>query len=802
MGIDATGVETGMRRITRAVKDWKRELTKGMSEAGSEQMREINAQRLLIEGMASYSISEKMKSWDTSNTSEINRIREMQQSLNPPVAADSSDDYNRLRDYFAELERQSTINLQNMQEIARIRLMNQERAAEQLDASRASDFIAYKDDLRRQEREGRMNADNMREIARVRAQAERRQQDTTEAKRERAYQDLKQSYRLEEIAAREHADAMAVLDRYRSNQSSYRMRYGDPYINQQDTDFNRNRMRQQQAGYDAATRQDNADQQEANAILQRNMTLQERYAAQIQRITELRYRLNRQTNMTMLSDQQAARATTNLTIQTIRQQQALIANTRAMQQQNGAAAAMTGVFAQASFAAEDFIQGMAFGDVRSALLGASNNLTMVVRGLAQAGRESGILNDGLMTTLRLSIGLPVAAIGLVAAWSWAKSAAKDVRSLSEALEDATHGLKSFDIARDIMQGDQQFASRLRGIDSVKEADQEIFSLKNAQALKDREIADAQRKANIEAEAFLQNQLGGMNSVIELEKQIAATKVHGTEDEVQAAVRLEALMASIRDNARLGNAENAIAGLREMYEILNAGSLFQSDEWYNDLTALNTLEDMFASGTMGDWTQVGNLEGLREIRETLTGTGEELSKQDQERLQLLNQMIVLEEKRAKLKEQEAANAALEQRVLFDKINQQKEDLLFQAKATEGQKALLEIQKQQQQLMGDGMLAAGMLGAAGMIQLGADQLMNMEFLKANQARVEQDILDQKDAAVPFNGALVQNAFQAQADAFQQVNEQRNDKPNRQLTELKLELQGIRDAIANGGVIRVVP
>jgi len=597
---------------------------------------------------------------------------------------------------------------------------------------------------------------------------------------------------------RAETEAAAQVAKIRSNNFMYNVKYGDPYDNPADREARRSRQETKRLGDAAVLKANNDAQAEATALLQKHASASARAAEQIRRLDSLYQQYNITTGKVMITDSQYSNIRTKIIMQTIRQQQAQRAANQAMQQGADTGRVMTGVLAQASFAAEDFIQGIAFGDLRNALLGASNNMTMVVRGLLQVGRESGGVAAQLAGMVKYLIGIPVAAGGLVAAFNWARYAAMDVRSLSEALGDATLGLKAFDNARDLKQNDLQFKRRLKDMDDSNALEKERAKLQDDLKIKELEVKDLRRKTDMEAEAFLQNQLGGLSSVIELEKQIAITKANGTQEEIAAANRLQFLMGSVRQNARDGEAENAIRNLREMYTLLNDMSLVDGAEWIGDLTALDALEQTFQTGYI---LEGESLDRLREIREQLVGKGEELSKVDKERLQLIDQILAIEEAAVKARDKELRQAEMLTQERARAAADAKAEVLFMAQATEVQKKLYDIKKQQQEAFGGPQNAAFGFGIAGAMQFANDQLMSMLFLEAQAVKLQKDINDQFKQP-EIKGGLMQNAFDAQAEAFKQMNAAAVQKRDPQLEDVKALLVAVRDAIKNGGVIRAVP
>jgi hypothetical protein len=474
----------------------------------------------------------------------------------------------------------------------------------------------------------------------------------------------------------------------------------------------------------------------------------------------------------------------------IRQQQAQRAANMHINEGANVARIMTGVMSQFSFAAEDFIQGVAFGDIRSALLGASNNMTMVVRGLIQAGNATGGVNAALASMWGWLIAIPAAGVGMLAAFNWANYAARDVRDLNQALQDAVIGLDVFAMNAKLMQTEMQFKAQLRNLDSTKAVDEAKLRLLDEQVLKERELENIKRKANVEAQAFVDNMLGGVGARIELERQIQFTIEGGTRKEIANAERIKVLIGDATEAARNGNAEKLISDMREITAILESKGLRDAFDWIGDLTALDTLQEVFNPNFLGAFaSNMGeNQERLNEIRSKLKDTNNELTAAQTEQLLIEQQFLNLAIKRAELfeKEQRAKQDELDNAFKLHRLKQ--EEVIFSLQATDAQREMLSIQKEMLEVFGPQAgvpMPMGIGGMGDMMQIGLDMANMLDFLRAKEAAVLKDM----EAAMPESkGALEQNAFNAQAKAFEQMMKKPDDKTRRQL-EL---LAGIRDAI----------
>lgn len=844
LNIDAEGVRAGFKRASDYVFAFRKDLEKAQEaqnrvriietqqhDAHIEQKRQKDAEysasymKQIEKELQAYYQAEERKS-QILQEAEQNRRQEMMNRVNAGRLGDNTPfaetagrqaDLERLRqdiiDRYTLLqqeENRAALNANNMVEIARLRAAREAAARSSAEAQREQDFADLKSFYRTEEQASENNARNRAEIERLRNRNSANANAEAERLREQDYANLKAHYARLEREGREQAEVDEQMRRRRVQNFMYSNAYGNPYDNPEDRAARRAAQAGRMERDNQVQQRNNQLQAEAAALIARTTTLQERYAAELARITLIRSSYNIQTGRALLTDQQAARAVTDLTLRTIRLQQAQVRHTNIVQQNADITRIMVGVMSQGSFAAEDFIQGLVFGDVRNALLGAANNLTMVVRGLNQAAQQAGGMAEALWGIVRPVGILAAGGAAMLAAFNWARYASRDVRSLSETLDDAKIALGKFRIEAELQRDQRQFDLRLSDIDTAAGAHREVLRIQNEILNKEREIQDLKREQAVETQGLMESQLGGVDALIELEQQLNRTIANGTAEEVAAANRIRNLLGNARDAAGRGESEKFINSLREVYEILNNQELDDAFDWIGDLTALDALEETFQTSMffVGE-----SAEKLRELRKEILANGEEMSKADKERLQMLNQIIALKEKEAELlRIEEMRRVMLQQQqdrdeearvgVAHEIANARREEMLFMLRATDAQKRLLDIQREQEQLMGGGLGANGLFGIGGFMDFMAGNMMNQEFLQGQAALLEEErkkILGQN--APTAQGGLASNAFEAQAEAFKQINEAASRKPDPQLRAIEDVLKVIRDALRNGGVLKIV-
>lgn len=538
----------------------------------------------------------------------------------------------------------------------------------------------------------------------------------------------------------------------------------------------------------AATRRQNELDQQAARIIRSVMSAEAAHAQRLRELEEL-YQTNR-----LSLDQY---------------NEAMRQSEQVMNSQRAGFGQTSGVLAQLSFGVEDFAQGIAMGDLRAAMLGASNNITMVVRGLISMDAAA---RAAIMSTTALAAAfvlIPTALFLIVDPFEWLKSAVKDARSLADAIRDATMGLDKFNKTAEFQSRMRDVETSVSRVTSVEDAIRREQELANEKLNAERKLQNVQREAAIEAQATIDMMLGGSSARAELEKYIAKTRSEGAEDEIQAVREIERLVAQSQEAARQGEAESVINNMRRVFELLNERNLDLGDDWIADITALDALEEFFQKNY---FTAGEDADKLRELREQLLKTDEKITEAEREQQLIAAELISLEIKRQELAAQKTHEMERQARLAATLENERQKEELFLIKATEQERELYRLRQEQKKFVGEqnmqllGMNPLANFGA--MMQLGVQQVEaqadQMAFLEAQKQAAQNEMNALMQQEIPkAQGALEQNAFQAQADAFKQMTENMAQKPNPQLTQVVNRLKAIEDAIKAGGAfIQVGP
>jgi hypothetical protein len=547
----------------------------------------------------------------------------------------------------------------------------------------------------------------------------------------------------------------------------------------------------------AAIKDQNDVQEEANRIIRQHMTLNERYAQQLATLVRLNNTTLVATGKQALSDAQLGRAKTALTIATIRQQQAQRAGNAVMQQGADTARIMTGVFTQASFAAEDFIQGIAFGDVRNALLGASNNLTMVVRGLVQAGTAAGGTAAALAGMVGWLVAIPAAVVGLGSYILWLNRAKADTRELEQALSDLNEQWLKFERLSTINRQGRREAASIGRTSTSEAADAKAAELLAERVEMEKELADVQNKVARQNREIFEHTMGGANALKELKDQIAKTIAFGSEEEIAAARRMNQLLEDASAASEAGDFAGMVAAMREINNLASDGALRNWTEWVDDLASFDALQKLFNSGVLGTFFEGAgdDLDALAAVQKALADSTLELTAAERELL--LNAENIL---KAKLKAQELFAVEERHRRLMLQLAQ--DEIRFQLQATDAQKEAADIQNQLAQFLG--VDSPNPMQGLDPNDMSAEQArQSAEFLELmwrNLDRQKKEILEEKQRVTPVGG-LEQNTYQAQADAFRQVLEATNRQADPQLTSIDRRLEEVNNQLEDITGIRIV-
>jgi hypothetical protein len=538
---------------------------------------------------------------------------------------------------------------------------------------------------------------------------------------------------------------------------------------------------QQRAAAEAeanALRESNRARAEANTIVQRSLTLNQKYAQQLAVIVRLNKTILSDTGKQALSDAQATAAKSALILATIRQQQAQQATNSVMARSAGGYGGMAMAMGQASYAAEDFIQVLSMGGgLNMALMSASNNLSMVVRALA---------GTSVAMSAIASIAVPVALLATAAF----------IRSLGEEekqAESTAEALRKIRDAYDDMQ------------DAARRASQQ-----------ERLLRDIQRQTSVAGnESDREQQQDRLNDLLKeqkiLEEDLIALRKKAAND-VGLGVPLDMLLEDIRrqmesGEGHVGDTEALILQeqqrLRTAYENMqlavevgNEGDIIVAARAYRDVLQ----DQVHLFGLVGEGATKSALEsvnGLLAQEDALKLLIEAMKEQKVAVEQIAAAEKALEDievRRIQLMEEAAQKERQRMQLLQDNIR-------FQLEATDAQKEAADIQNQLAQFLG--VDNPNPLQGMDPNDMSAEQARQaaefLELMWRNLDRQKKEILEEKQRVTPVGG-LEQNTYQAQADAFRQVLEATNREEDPQLTRLIRLQEAANDLLEGTTGIRI--
>lgn len=524
----------------------------------------------------------------------------------------------------------------------------------------------------------------------------------------------------------------------------------------------------------------NADIAAAARVLNNLMTVQDRYAAELSRLTRLYNSYNIATGKALLTDQQFARAKAALTIATIRQQQAMNGAVIAARALGNSYGGVAGAMTQASYAAEDFIQVFSMGGgLNMALMSASNNLSMVVRALMGT--------SGMLASIA-GFAVPAVLIGIGLLVKNMMAEEEQIDNVRHAYERLREELERLHSSRSKMLELKFALEDIALISDLQTALRDINELQRERLRIESEIAKNQEElkaAQEDADKMLTGQAGVGEYIAEL---------------MEMRKRVE---DSVEDQKVLGAAlwqiDDAIKRVTESYNGLQDALAEGSGE---DVIAAairlqQTLDSMPVQS--GDAYDAMN-ERLDEILNSKESIETIVKRINEEFAQSAALIEDLEIKTRKLEETEKRRKELlEQQNNALRVAQ--EEYLLKLKMTDAERELYDLRKAQEEFMGPaagGMIGMGGPGAA--MQMMMDQAAAVGFLEAQRDALRKDL----DALVPeiiVKAGLEQSAMDAQAKAFDQMLQASAKKPDPQLERIGRHLESIDTAIKNGGRIEVI-
>jgi hypothetical protein len=527
----------------------------------------------------------------------------------------------------------------------------------------------------------------------------------------------------------------------------------------------------------------NADIAAATQLIQRHLTVQERYAQELAKLTRLQHTYNLETGRALLTDQQVARAKTALTIATIRQQQAMMGASVGAIQTRNAFGGMSMAMGQASYAAEDFIQVMSMGGgLNMALMSASNNLSMVVRALLGTSGAMAAVAGFAVPVVLISIGTLIRE--LMKEEEQANKTADALRNTADAVDEL------FD-AHDRQYKHQNALDEIRRIETMEG----IMNRINEQEKKRNDLLQEQERLEAKLAALREKAASATGADTHLDsllRDVAEYIRHDYEDILNMSIPeglLDSKLAELKQAYNMlnweianGTEEGIIAAAERYKSILDNYATYFGDDRaskaYNKVSGLLKEEDA--------------LKAIKDAYGEAAAGQEEINN-------ILKQIEDAEKRRIEIADTIARQQA-------DALKAAQEEYLLKLRMTEAERELYDLRKAQEDFMGPA--AHGLMGMGGgpmdaIMQQALEQqneAARMSFLEGQRDALRKDL----DALVPeiiVKAGLEQSAMDAQAKAFEQMQQASAKKPNPQIERTNKHLESIDTAIKNGGRIEFI-
>jgi len=429
---------------------------------------------------------------------------------------------------------------------------------------------------------------------------------------------------------------------------------------------------------------------------------------------------------------------------------------------------MSGVMAQASFAVEDFTQVLLMGGgLNMALMSASNNITYLLH------------TSGMITSVWGTLAISTIPLVLSGMNALVQSAQKQHQSFEEWSSELSDYFRIAGRVVDEHNDKIAHARRLEDIDvsgvsSSERANEELIKNAKEQVRLQEDLTNARqvqmgvaRRAMQEEETFLFKRQAEHQRMLALLRSNEFGNQHveaGIERRKEEYRQEQLLIEAAREKLEL---DLASATSAEQYR----------QAWMNYGSSISTITGEAAKGERQRINDMlNNADELQDSMNNQLKVNRQIEESEIRREELNRRRIVL---------------------LEDEAEARKEQLRLM-RATEEERAATALQRQREEFV-------GISPSDIMVDPRLEQeylQRSTDFLLAAQDQTQKQIDELQKAAAPaFTGDLQQDAFKAQAEAFKQMDQARQEKRNPQLDQQIDLLRRINDALNSGGTITLV-
>ncbi len=416
----------------------------------------------------------------------------------------------------------------------------------------------------------------------------------------------------------------------------------------------------------------------------------------------------------------------------------------------GAGAAIT----QASYAAEDFIQVLSMGGgMNMALMSASNNLSMVARSVFGANAAMGAL---------AGFGVPAVLIGIGLLTRYLMDTEDAADKATKALEEFRKETERLGEMTKLRHQFEDEATAIQDMQSREEVEQKITELKKEQARLDEIMAQEEMKREGANAAYFEGLMGGQEAVFDFQRRINNMIIDGTQGQKEAAIELKAQYAAAREAAIAGNEQVMLARLRNMHDIMTGPDKGISDFFgdYNQVMDVSALENLKGKLTDPDLLNAlqeiyhpnvtdlqENMELQKKIAEELISQQEHMTEERKKQLEIANQLLL------------ANQRAVEIEGMATRERQQRmREELESMRMSEAEREMKRIRDEQAAFSG---IDTAFVGPQLPI---SEEAFTQEFMNQQLEQVQKEIDQLRKPG--YAQGLEQNTYEAQAKAFEQM------------------------------------
>jgi hypothetical protein len=487
-------------------------------------------------------------------------------------------------------------------------------------------------------------------------------------------------------------------------------------------------------------------------------------------------RLNRHRDAGRITLQQYDASLRALNVQFLRAEASELRVASATNRLNNAFGGVSGAMTQASYAAEDFIQVFSMGGgLNMALMSASNNLSMVVRALAgTSGAMAAIAGFGVPAVL---IGVGALVRGLMEEEEQANKTADALRNTADAVDEL------FD-AHDRQYKHQNALDEIRRIETMEG----IMAKINQQEKERNDLLEKQERLEAKLAALREkaSELSGTGASLanlgnDIAQQIANGNPEASQAEIDALIKekvseLELVYKSLQEAITSGTEEEILRAAKQYEQVLSQYT-FMNGAFSGEF--IDAAHERIAALLKEEGA-------VRAIKDAYT---EEAAGQE-EISNILKEIEDAEKRRIEIADTIARQQA-------DALKAAQEEYLLKLRMTEAERELYDLRKAQEEFMGPA--ASRIMRGEGPLQE-ADQDAAMAFLEGQRDALRKD-LEALVPEIIVKAGLEQSAMDAQAKAFDQMLQASAKKPDPQIERTNRLLESIDNAIKNGGRIEVI-